>query len=352
MLPAVKYRPVVFLIIFASSSVFRNTALGKEFFGSKSQYLELVSFEVTVPQYKLEEEYLRTMHNQGWKLSHIGFPCFYHFTECTPEDVIYQLDYNLDASRNKEEYIQMFTDLGWEYLFNFAGYSYFKKPVQQMTGGTEEIFCDDESRLEMMKHVLKGRLYPLLIFFFTLILPQLLLQTFLAETGELQKVLAILYLIFFFIYILFFVTFGVHFFSYEKKIRKPDKAFRSKYIALSILTVVLCVFALFCGTRLWAHKDSEYTVNAQSNQYSGGVEFLNDTLTHELSLLEGDDLALSFVVTDGEFSVNICLEGETPIFEGSINKLFSCTLAIPQTGNYQIVITGKKAEGSFNFQIQ
>ena len=70
-----------------------------------------------------------------------------------------------------EEYLRMFEDCGWEYLQNYAGYSYFRKAVGE--DGTEEmIFCDDDSKLQMMNRVLKGRMLPLLVIFFACLLPQ------------------------------------------------------------------------------------------------------------------------------------------------------------------------------------
>ena len=42
----------------------------------------------TIFQYEEEQEYLRQMHKAGWKLNKVSFPGFYHFTECTPEDVV------------------------------------------------------------------------------------------------------------------------------------------------------------------------------------------------------------------------------------------------------------------------
>ena len=66
----------------------------------------------------------------------------------------------------------MFTDCGWEYLFDVLGYSYFRKPQSQMEG-EEKIFCDDQSRLEMLKRVIRGRIYPLIIIFLLIIIPQL-----------------------------------------------------------------------------------------------------------------------------------------------------------------------------------
>lgn len=52
--------------------------------------------------------------------------------KCEPEKVIYQLDYNQEGMKNQMEYVKMFEDCGWEYLLEFAGYSYFQK-----TGSTD-----------------------------------------------------------------------------------------------------------------------------------------------------------------------------------------------------------------------
>ena len=76
---------------------------------------------LTIFKYEEEQEYLRDMHKHGWKLVKISGIGIYHFEECEPEDVVYQLDYNLQKN---DEYFQMFKDCGWEYLFDFAQYSY------------------------------------------------------------------------------------------------------------------------------------------------------------------------------------------------------------------------------------
>lgn len=121
--------------------------------------------------YEKEQEYLRNMHKSGWKFLKVTGLCMYHFDKCVPEDVSYQLDYNPDGLSHKDEYIQMFNDCGWEYIQDFVGYSYFRKPVSDEKE-TEEIFCDEESRLQMMERVIKGRMLPLLILFFCVLLPQ------------------------------------------------------------------------------------------------------------------------------------------------------------------------------------
>lgn len=129
----------------------------------------------TIFEYEKEQEYLREMHNMGWKLLMITGLGMYHFEKCEPEDVVYQLDYNPDGMQRKTEYIQMFKDCGWEYLTNFFGYSYFRKPASEMNG-EETIFCDENSRMEMMDRVMKGRFGILGILFFTVLIPQFVLS--------------------------------------------------------------------------------------------------------------------------------------------------------------------------------
>ncbi len=130
----------------------------------------------TIFEYEKEEKYLREMHKDGWKFIKVSGLGTYHFEKCTPEDVVYQLDYNQEGIKNKDEYLQMFSDCGWEHLQEYAGYSYFRKPASEMKGD-EGIFCDEESKLRMMERVLRGRMTPLVIIFFCFLLPQFCMNT-------------------------------------------------------------------------------------------------------------------------------------------------------------------------------
>lgn len=130
----------------------------------------------TVADWEQEQEYLSRKHGSGWKFVKVNGLFFYHFEKCEPEDVVYQLDYNPEGMENKAEYVQMFADCGWEYLQDYVGYSYFRKPQAQMQTN-ESIFCDDESRLDMLMRMLKGRMLPLLMLFFVLLIPGIVLQT-------------------------------------------------------------------------------------------------------------------------------------------------------------------------------
>lgn len=129
----------------------------------------------TIFGYEKEQDYLREMHKSGWKFIKVRGLGMYYFEKCAPQDVVYQLDYNQDGLSHKDEYLKMFDDCGWEYIQDYAGYSYFRKAVAE-DGVAEEIFCDEESRFQMMQRVLKGRLLPLLVILFAILLPQFLIN--------------------------------------------------------------------------------------------------------------------------------------------------------------------------------
>lgn len=195
----------------------------------------------TVAQYGEEAAYLSAMHKRGWKLTKITFPCFYHFEECTPENVVYQLDYNQEGVKSKGEYIQMFTDCGWSYLFDFVGYSYFYKTASEMKGN-EEIFCDDESRLDMMRRVFKGRMLPLIAIFFLCILPQLFMNTHGYGGGSsVQHSLSVIFYIMFIVYDILFISFGTQYYSYYNKIYGSENGSKVKYYGFLSLMIVLIV---------------------------------------------------------------------------------------------------------------
>ena len=135
----------------------------------------------------------------------------YRFEKCEPEDVVYQLDYNPEGIAHKAEYEQMFRDCGWEYLQDYFGYSYFRKSADEMNGD-EEIFCDDASRMDMMKRVFRGRIIPLVVIFFCVILPQIYMQSHL--NGGLGSVLTGVFVVLGILYLVLFSVFGIHFWKY------------------------------------------------------------------------------------------------------------------------------------------
>ena len=129
----------------------------------------------TIFNHEKEQDYLQDQHRHGWKFVKVTGIGIYHFEECEPQDVVYQLDYNTEGLKNKQEYVQMFADCGWEYIQTYVDYSYFRKSAADMSGD-EQIFSDESSRIAMMDRVYKGRLVPLLVIFFACLLPQFIMS--------------------------------------------------------------------------------------------------------------------------------------------------------------------------------
>lgn len=172
----------------------------------------------SVPEWKKEEQYLREQNKNGWEFVKVNGFCLYHFQKCEPRDMVYQLDYNPDSTLQKDEYIQMFRDCGWEYLQNYVGYSYFRKAASEMDGTEEEIFCDDASRLDMMKRVFIGRIIPLLTIFFLIIIPQIIQQSLIST--PFSHGLMIFFCIIFAIYLGMFISFAISFWKYYVSVHK------------------------------------------------------------------------------------------------------------------------------------
>ena len=127
----------------------------------------------TIADYEEEELWLREQHKAGWKLVKLTPPCIYVFESCTPEDVIYRLDYK--NTERDSGYMQMLRDFGWEYFASCFGWLYFRKPAAAAeTEEDGELFSDNASRAEMAASVVKTRLLPLLIIFLCCIVPNAL----------------------------------------------------------------------------------------------------------------------------------------------------------------------------------
>lgn len=124
----------------------------------------------TIADYEDEEIWLRKQHKSGWKLVKTVMPCFYFFESCTPQDVVYRLDYKNNTENG--DYFQIFRDYGWEYFNCCVGWLYFRKPVSETDSENDsEIFSDNNSRIDMVDHIIKTRLSPVVIMFLCCVLP-------------------------------------------------------------------------------------------------------------------------------------------------------------------------------------
>ena len=123
-----------------------------------------------LPDYEQEEEYLREMHRDGWKFTHVTMPGVYHFEKCEPEDVVYRLDYNPQSADKKQDYVRMFEDYGWEYLQDLAQFSYFRKSAAEED---TEIFSDNASKVDLMQRIFTKRMIPVLVIFLCCLVPNI-----------------------------------------------------------------------------------------------------------------------------------------------------------------------------------
>lgn len=164
----------------------------------------------TIADQKKEEEYLRKMHNEGWKFIRISGLGMFHFEQCEPEDVVYQLDFDPKSNENKSEYIKMFSDCGWEYIQDFVGYSYFRKPCSEMNG-EESIFNDAESKTAMLQKVIKTKIAPSMIIFLCC------LVQFLIALISHSYVFIVIWSVLIAVYIVLFVSFLIFYIKNRKE---------------------------------------------------------------------------------------------------------------------------------------
>lgn len=170
----------------------------------------------TIMEYKEEGEYLSKRHKEGWRFVSVSFPGIYTFESCQPEDVVYQLDYSKDGAENIAEYKQMFADCGWEHICEFVGFSYFRKPVSKMKQ-EEEIFNDDDSKLEMLKRVFRGRMLPLIAIFLLMICPQLAMHS--SGADVISNALFVMFFLLMLVYVGIFVKAGIAYRRLKARLR-------------------------------------------------------------------------------------------------------------------------------------
>lgn len=160
----------------------------------------------TIADYKEEEDFLRKEHLQGYKLIKMIPPCLFIFEKCQKADYVYRLDFPNVKSHDKESYLQLYQDCGWEYLGNCLNWSYFRKPVSE--DDDLSIFSDNASRLDMVKRIYKTRMLPITTIFLCCIIPQL--YRLIDESMTISDYIFLtLFMILFFIYIYLIIYCGL-----------------------------------------------------------------------------------------------------------------------------------------------
>ena len=78
-----------------------------------------------------EEAWLSEMAKQGLHLNNVPFPGNYHFKNGEPANFVYRLDYQALKTKDKDSYMQLFSDAGWEQVGEIGGWKYFRYKVTQ-----------------------------------------------------------------------------------------------------------------------------------------------------------------------------------------------------------------------------
>lgn len=120
--------------------------------------------------------------------------------------------------------------------------------------------------------------------------------------------------------------------------------------AVVILMMICCIFAgQILVHRYHMRTDSIFSRRTEDKFYSLDLEILNTTLTETYSLEKGDSILVSMAQVDGDLSIRIGMRGKEPVYEGDSKGLGDFTVNIQETGDYEISVTGKQAEGSLSF---
>ncbi|HEL2109917.1 TPA: DUF2812 domain-containing protein [Streptococcus suis] len=69
-----------------------------------------------ITDFNQQAQYLTEMHRKGWRLTKIRWNFFYHFEKCQPEDIAYQVDFKESKNKDRESYLRMYEDYGWEFV--------------------------------------------------------------------------------------------------------------------------------------------------------------------------------------------------------------------------------------------
>jgi hypothetical protein len=99
-----------------------------------------------------EEAWLSEMAENGYHLDLVTFPCFYQFRRGEPAKFVYRLDYQTLKVKDRESYLQLFTDAGWEHVGKMAGWEYFRKAYQNEEA--PDIYSDADSKARKYQRIM------------------------------------------------------------------------------------------------------------------------------------------------------------------------------------------------------
>lgn len=185
---------------------------------------KMIRFKMfNVMQYDLEEDYLRKMHRQGYAFDRISGFYRYHFKKAVPQDVVYKLDYpgSFASQADKNDYLQLFKDAGWEYLGDYNHYTYFRKVVSPKEN--MEIFSDDDSKLRMIHRIILARVLPVFSLYLAIVVPEMF-NIFEGADSPIRWAVHILYFILGVFCLLAFISILLAYIRLRNKLQDPESS--------------------------------------------------------------------------------------------------------------------------------
>lgn len=138
-------------------------------------------------EYEEEERYLNEKAKEGYLLEKVLLPGRYYFKKTEPVDMIYRIDFNPQKKEDWDSYIQMYKDYGWNYIQDLNEYSYFCKTAEE-SEEENEIFNDNQSRIDMMERIMKRKMFPLVAALAIFLLVNVLLLSLMKKSSSLEVV--------------------------------------------------------------------------------------------------------------------------------------------------------------------
>lgn len=118
----------------------------------------------------------------------------------------------------------MFKDYGWECFNSCMGWLYFRKPISETDGEQDaEIFSGDVSRVDMINHIFKTRMIPLLIILWCCVIPNYFRS--LKTDDSFANAFSIVFTVLWIVYLYLIVYCGVKLGRLRKKMKENRHCF-------------------------------------------------------------------------------------------------------------------------------
>lgn len=92
-----------------------------------------------------EEAWLAEMSAEGLHIKSISPFGIYEFQKGESGNYVYRLDFHILKAKDRESYLQLFEDAGWDHIGDSGSWVYFRHPINGSL--IPEIYSDQESKI-------------------------------------------------------------------------------------------------------------------------------------------------------------------------------------------------------------